>query len=114
MYAYMSCVPLTHFCFSVLQYTKRKPVKPDVKLIDFGGATYNDQHHSSVVCTRQYRPPEVILGLSHKQCMCRPDYSIHYGYKINSQALLHTHIFSPNSAGIIKLILFSTTEYTIM
>jgi dual-specificity kinase len=37
--------------------------RPDVALIDFGGATWHHDHHSSVVCTRQYRPPEVILGL---------------------------------------------------
>jgi serine/threonine protein kinase len=34
-----------------------------VKLIDFGGATYEHEHHSEVVCTRQYRPPEVTLGM---------------------------------------------------
>ena len=32
-------------------------------VIDFGGATFEDQHHSSVINTRQYRAPEVILGL---------------------------------------------------
>ena len=32
-------------------------------MIDFGGATFEDQHHSSVINTRQYRAPEVILGL---------------------------------------------------
>ena len=32
-------------------------------VIDFGGATFENQHHSSVINTRQYRAPEVILGL---------------------------------------------------
>ncbi len=32
-------------------------------VIDFGGATFESQHHSSVINTRQYRAPEVILGL---------------------------------------------------
>ena len=32
-------------------------------MIDFGGATYNDERKSSVVNTRQYRAPEVILGV---------------------------------------------------
>jgi CDC-like kinase len=38
-----------------------------VKLIDFGSATFDWEHHSSVVSTRHYRPPEVILelGWSH-------------------------------------------------
>ena len=30
-----------------------------VKLIDFGSATFDWEHHSSVVSTRHYRPPEV-------------------------------------------------------
>jgi dual-specificity kinase len=34
-----------------------------VALIDFGGATWEDDGRpSSIVCTRQYRPPEVTLG----------------------------------------------------
>lgn len=32
-------------------------------MIDFGGATYEQDSHASVVNTRQYRAPEVILGL---------------------------------------------------
>ena len=38
-----------------------------VKLIDFGSATFDWEHHSSVVSTRHYRAPEVILelGWSH-------------------------------------------------
>jgi len=32
-------------------------------VIDFGGATYDTDHKSSIVNTRQYRAPEVILGL---------------------------------------------------
>ncbi|KAG8464561.1 hypothetical protein KFE25_009929 [Diacronema lutheri] len=36
---------------------------PTVKLIDFGGATFANEHHSEIVCTRQYRPPEVTLGM---------------------------------------------------
>lgn len=32
-------------------------------MIDFGGATYDDESKSSIINTRQYRSPEVILGL---------------------------------------------------
>lgn len=32
-------------------------------MIDFGGATYDWEHKSSIINTRQYRSPEVILGL---------------------------------------------------
>mmetsp|Transcript_12338 Transcript_12338/g.18949 ORF Transcript_12338/g.18949 Transcript_12338/m.18949 type:complete len:586 (-) Transcript_12338:120-1877(-) len=41
---------------------QRVPVSTKVKIIDFGGATYNDEKKSSIINTRQYRAPEVILG----------------------------------------------------
>ena len=39
----------------------------DIRLIDFGSATFDAEHHSTVVSTRHYRAPEVILelGWSH-------------------------------------------------
>lgn len=40
------------------------PRSTSIKVIDFGGATYDHEKKSSVVNTRQYRAPEVILGLS--------------------------------------------------
>lgn len=33
-----------------------------VKIIDFGSATFEEDYHSSLINTRQYRAPEVILG----------------------------------------------------
>lgn len=33
-----------------------------VRLIDFGSATFDHEHHSIIVSTRHYRAPEVILG----------------------------------------------------
>jgi dual-specificity kinase/CDC-like kinase len=40
------------------------PKSTRIKLIDFGGATYNDKKNkSSIINTRQYRAPEVILGV---------------------------------------------------
>lgn len=39
-----------------------KPKNDQIKLIDFGGATYANEHHTSIINTRQYRAPEVILG----------------------------------------------------
>jgi len=35
----------------------------DTRLIDFGGATFFDEHHAKMINTRQYRAPEVMLGL---------------------------------------------------
>ena len=40
------------------------PRKPMIRLIDFGGATWDNSYHSSIINTRQYRGPEVILGLT--------------------------------------------------
>jgi len=45
------------------QPQSRIPLKEDVALIDFGGATWVEDGGTSIVCTRQYRPPEVTLGL---------------------------------------------------
>lgn len=35
----------------------------EIRLIDFGSATFQDEYHSSIVSTRHYRAPEIILGL---------------------------------------------------
>ncbi|KAJ8468431.1 hypothetical protein ONZ51_g9649 [Trametes cubensis] len=42
---------------------KRILQSTDIRLIDFGSATFEDEYHSSVVSTRHYRAPEIILGL---------------------------------------------------
>lgn len=34
----------------------------DIRLIDFGSATFEKEYHSTVVSTRHYRAPEIILG----------------------------------------------------
>ena len=39
------------------------PRTSNIKVIDFGSATFEDQYHSKIVSTRHYRAPEVILGL---------------------------------------------------
>ena len=36
---------------------------PEIRLIDFGSATFEDEYHSSVVSTRHYRAPEIIFNL---------------------------------------------------
>eukprot|EP00440_Ansanella_granifera_P051628 gb/GFBE01055974.1/.p1 GENE.gb/GFBE01055974.1/~~gb/GFBE01055974.1/.p1 ORF type:complete len:510 (+),score=111.59 gb/GFBE01055974.1/:1-1530(+) len=40
-----------------------RPVSADIKIIDFGNATYEKEHHSTVINTRQYRGPEVVMEL---------------------------------------------------
>ena len=44
--------------------TKRILDSTDIRLIDFGSATFQDEYHSAVVATRHYRAPEIILGKS--------------------------------------------------
>jgi len=41
----------------------RVPKCDEIRLIDFGGATFEHEHHSKIINTRQYRSPEVLLGL---------------------------------------------------
>jgi len=38
------------------------PKSSAIKLIDFGSTAFANQSHSSIVSTRHYRAPEVILG----------------------------------------------------
>ena len=38
------------------------PRRDDIKIIDVGGATYENEKHTDIINTRQYRAPEVILG----------------------------------------------------
>ncbi len=48
----------------VRQASQRKVLlDTEIRLIDFGSATFQDEYHSSVVSTRHYRAPEIILGL---------------------------------------------------
>jgi serine/threonine protein kinase len=42
---------------------RQVPISFSVKLIDFGSATFNERYHSTVVATRHYRAPEVLLEL---------------------------------------------------
>ncbi|XP_043933137.1 dual specificity protein kinase CLK3 isoform X2 [Protopterus annectens] len=38
-----------------------------IRVIDFGSATFDYEHHTTIVATRHYRPPEVILELGWSQ-----------------------------------------------
>lgn len=56
-----------------LMYSERKKREvrrirdTTIKLIDFGSATFDHEHHSTIVSTRHYRAPEVILELGWNQ-----------------------------------------------
>lgn len=45
----------------------RRVKSSEIQLIDFGSATFDDEHHSTIVSTRHYRAPEVILELGWSQ-----------------------------------------------
>ncbi|XP_014239175.1 serine/threonine-protein kinase Doa isoform X3 [Cimex lectularius] len=45
----------------------RRLKNSEVRLIDFGSATFDHEHHSTIVSTRHYRAPEVILELGWSQ-----------------------------------------------
>uniref|UniRef100_A0A4W6FM94 dual-specificity kinase n=1 Tax=Lates calcarifer TaxID=8187 RepID=A0A4W6FM94_LATCA len=47
--------------------SERKLRSLDVKVVDFGTATFDHEHHESLVSTRHYRAPEVILDLGWNQ-----------------------------------------------
>ncbi|KAG8513121.1 Dual specificity protein kinase CLK4 [Galemys pyrenaicus] len=49
---------------SKMKRDERTLKNTDIKVVDFGSATYDDEHHSTLVSTRHYRAPEVILGWS--------------------------------------------------
>ncbi|PWN42491.1 kinase-like protein [Ceraceosorus guamensis] len=42
---------------------KRVLNNSEIRLIDFGSATFNNEYHSQVVSTRHYRAPEIILQM---------------------------------------------------
>ncbi|KAM9332797.1 dual specificity protein kinase CLK1-like [Pholidichthys leucotaenia] len=46
---------------------EKKPRSLDVKVVDFGTATFDHERHESLVSTRHYRAPEVILELGWNQ-----------------------------------------------
>jgi dual-specificity kinase len=48
-----------------LEETKFKilPKSSAIKLIDFGSTAFENSKHSSIVSTRHYRAPEIILGI---------------------------------------------------
>ncbi|KAH0500894.1 Dual specificity protein kinase CLK4 [Microtus ochrogaster] len=52
---------------SKMKRDERTLKNTDIKVVDFGSATYDDEHHSTLVSTRHYRAPEVILALGWAQ-----------------------------------------------
>ncbi|GJN18505.1 hypothetical protein PR202_gb05672 [Eleusine coracana subsp. coracana] len=54
-----------HICIKSSQdemHFKCLPKSSAIKLIDFGSTAFDNQEHNSIVSTRHYRAPEIILG----------------------------------------------------
>lgn len=62
-FTYNRRIPSSQVSQSRQSAQRKVLLNPEIRLIDFGSATFEDEYHSSVVSTRHYRAPEIILGL---------------------------------------------------
>ncbi|KAM4664026.1 dual specificity protein kinase CLK2 [Discoglossus pictus] len=53
--------------YNVEKRDERSVKNTNVRVVDFGSATFDHEHHSTIVSTRHYRAPEVILELGWSQ-----------------------------------------------
>lgn len=51
----------------IIKDNQRQVKDASVTLVDFGSATFDDEHHSRIISTRHYRAPEVILEIGWSQ-----------------------------------------------
>ncbi|XP_062848637.1 dual specificity protein kinase CLK2-like [Trichomycterus rosablanca] len=63
---FINCDVITYFN-SKKQCEERVLKNTALKVVDFGSATFDHEHHSTVISTRHYRAPEVILELGWSQ-----------------------------------------------
>ncbi|KZF23984.1 dual specificity tyrosine-phosphorylation-regulated kinase 3 [Xylona heveae TC161] len=62
-FTYNRTIPSSSTATSRQARQRRVLLDSEIRLIDFGSATFDDEYHSSVVSTRHYRAPEIILNL---------------------------------------------------
>ncbi|KAL4915535.1 kinase-like domain-containing protein [Aspergillus aurantiobrunneus] len=62
-FTYNRPIPTSSTAISRNARQRRVLLDSEIRLIDFGSATFDDEYHSSVVSTRHYRAPEIILNL---------------------------------------------------
>ncbi|XP_053559293.1 dual specificity protein kinase CLK2 isoform X2 [Bombina bombina] len=53
--------------YSLEKKDERSVKNTEIRIVDFGSATFDHEHHSTIVSTRHYRAPEVILELGWNQ-----------------------------------------------
>ncbi|XP_041444284.1 dual specificity protein kinase CLK3 isoform X2 [Xenopus laevis] len=55
-------------CYNESKKCEEKRVRnSSIRVVDFGSATFDHEYHTTIVATRHYRPPEVILELGWSQ-----------------------------------------------
>ena len=62
-FTYNRTIPSSSHATSRNARQRRVLLDSEIRLIDFGSATFDDEYHSSVVSTRHYRAPEIILNM---------------------------------------------------
>ncbi|KAL2054670.1 hypothetical protein ABVK25_004974 [Lepraria finkii] len=62
-FTYNRNIPSSSTTIQRIARHRRVLLDTEIRLIDFGSATFEDEYHSSVVSTRHYRAPEIILNL---------------------------------------------------
>ena len=62
-FTYNRTIPSSSRITSRTARQRRVLLDSEIRLIDFGSATFDDEYHSTVVSTRHYRAPEIILQL---------------------------------------------------
>ena len=62
-FTYNRNIPSSSTTVQRIARQRRVLLDTEIRLIDFGSATFNEEYHSSVVSTRHYRAPEIILNL---------------------------------------------------
>lgn len=62
-FTYNRWIPSSSSSIGRREPQRRVLLDTEIRLIDFGSATFDDEYHSSVVSTRHYRAPEIILNL---------------------------------------------------
>ncbi|RMD42986.1 hypothetical protein DV735_g2108, partial [Chaetothyriales sp. CBS 134920] len=62
-FTYNRTIPSSSHTTSRTARQRRVLLDSEIRLIDFGSATFDDEYHSTVVSTRHYRAPEIILQL---------------------------------------------------
>lgn len=62
-FTYNRTIPSSSHATSRNARQRRVLLDSEIRLIDFGSATFDEEYHSSVVSTRHYRAPEIILNM---------------------------------------------------